>query len=66
MTSNLQRQTLQLAQRHGGSFVSALAAAGLLADPLNRNRLFDAYPELELKYGPSSSFWMDQQEVSHG
>lgn len=72
VTSTLQQQTLQLASQYGGSFFASLAAAGLQADPLNRNRLFEAFPELERRYGPTSPFWTAQPqqaaglEVSHG
>ncbi len=73
MTSNLQLQTLYVAVKYGGDFASRLAAAGLKADPLNRNRLFDAFPELEEKYGPTGPFWAlqaaienQQQETAHG
>lgn len=66
VTSTLQQQTLQLASQYGGSFFASLAAAGLRADPLNRNRLFEAFPELERRYGPTSPFWTKSLEVSHG
>jgi hypothetical protein len=73
VTSTLQHHTLLLAARFGGSFVASLAAAGLHADPLNRNRLMAAFPELEASYGPTSPFWASHavapttaQEVSHG
>jgi len=52
-----QIKTLSLAIRYGGDFTAALATAGLKADPLNRNRLFEAFPELERSYGPTSPFW---------
>jgi hypothetical protein len=73
MISTLQHQTLLLAAKYGGSFVASLATAGLFADPLNRNRLFAAFPELEASYGPTSRFWASnaceqpiRQEVRHG
>ena len=73
MTSNLQLQTLFVAVKYGGDFFSRLAAAGITADPLNRNRLLEAFPELESSYGPTGPFWalqaaieIQQQETTHG
>jgi hypothetical protein len=42
------------ASEYGGSFFKALAEAGLKADPINRERLVLAFPELYATYGPSS------------
>ena len=46
--------TFTTAVQYGGSFIRALAAAGLKADPTNRIRLLDAFPELVTSYGPAS------------
>jgi hypothetical protein len=43
------------AVEYGGSFFKALAAAGLKADPSNRDRLFRTWPELSATYGPASN-----------
>ena len=45
-----------LMQSHGGSFVNAIAQALRVADPVNRQRLLDAFPDLVKKYGPTSDF----------
>jgi 2-oxo-4-hydroxy-4-carboxy--5-ureidoimidazoline (OHCU) decarboxylase len=40
----------------GGNFERHLAAACLAADPDNRQRLLDAFPSIEAKYGPAADF----------
>jgi hypothetical protein len=50
-----------LMQSHGGSFVGAIAQALRVADPVNRQRLLDAFPDLVEKYGPTSQFMMPQE-----
>jgi len=50
-----QHWTLMTAAEYGGSFFKALAAAGLKADPSNRDRLFKTWPELSATYGPASN-----------
>ena len=40
----------------GGSFVSTLAQALRYADPNNRERLLNAFPELVQRYGPNGMF----------
>jgi hypothetical protein len=52
---------LCLMQSHGGSFVGAIAQALRVADPVNRQRLLDAFPDLVEKYGPTSQFMKPQQ-----
>ena len=37
-------------QRHGGGFVKALGAALMQADPNNRNRIMEAFPEYWTQY----------------
>ena len=46
--------TFQTAISYGGGFYHALAAAGIKADPRNKQRLLDAFPELRATYGPTS------------
>ena len=48
-------------QSHGGSFVNAIAQALRVADPVNRQRLLDAFPDFVEKYGPTSEFMKPQQ-----
>jgi 2-oxo-4-hydroxy-4-carboxy--5-ureidoimidazoline (OHCU) decarboxylase len=50
-----------LMQSHGGSFVNAVAQALRVADPVNRQRLLDAFPDLVKKYGPTSEFMKPRQ-----
>lgn len=50
-----------LMQSHGGSFVNAIAQALRVADPVNRQRLLDAFPDLIEKYGPTSQFMKPKQ-----
>ena len=47
--------TLATACQYGGSFYQALGHAGLKADPGNRQRLLDAFPELVATYGTASN-----------
>jgi 2-oxo-4-hydroxy-4-carboxy--5-ureidoimidazoline (OHCU) decarboxylase len=48
-------------EKYGGSFVSSIAQALRYADPSNRQRLLDAFPDLVEKYGPNTKF----VEVTH-
>ena len=41
---------------HGGHFYRKLAEAALAADPINRAKIFRAFPQLTEKYGPESPF----------
>jgi len=63
MTSTQLHAMITLMDQYGGSFVSALAQALRYADPNNRQRLLDAFPDLVAKYGPSSSFAQARQTV---
>jgi len=40
----------------GGAFVSSLARAMRYADPTNRNRLLNAFPDVIERYGPNGMF----------
>jgi hypothetical protein len=46
--------TLATASQYGGSFYQALGQAGLKADPGNKRRILDAFPELVATYGTAS------------
>ncbi len=46
--------TFQTAKQHGGGFISRLADAGLVADPSNRQALFQAFPQLLHCFGPQT------------
>jgi hypothetical protein len=52
---------ITLMDQYGGSFVSAIAQALRYADPTNRQRLLDAFPELVAKYGPDTKFAQTKQ-----
>lgn len=56
MTPNEFTQLICTMEARGGSFVSALAQALRYADPTNRKRLLDAFPDIVQKYGPNSMF----------
>jgi hypothetical protein len=43
-------------EKYGGSFVKALAEAFKVADPTNRQKLIDAFPNYVNEYGPNSQF----------
>ena len=45
-----------LMETYGGTFVSHLATALRYADPVNRQKILDALPEIVEKYGPTSQF----------
>ena len=47
--------------KYGGKFVSTMANALRYADPTNRQRILDAFPDLVQRYGPGSAF---QQPVA--
>lgn len=49
--------TIRTAHHYGGSFLSKVAEAALNADPRNRDRVLDAFPEIVAKYGPGSAFY---------
>jgi len=57
MTTTETYWTLQTARIYGGGFLSRLAEAGILADPSNRQRLLDAFPEIEQCYGPDTHLY---------
>ena len=52
-----------LMQSHGGSFVNSIAQALRVADPVNRQRLLDAFPDLVERYGPTSDFMKPKQFI---
>ena len=46
----------QAMAKYGGKFVSTMANALRYADPTNRQRILDAFPDLVKSYGPGSVF----------
>lgn len=57
MTQTEVIQMFHIAQVHGGSFISKLADAGLVADPDNVAKILRTWPELQGKYGPGGIHW---------
>lgn len=54
MTDSDRYWTFITCSQYGGNFFQSLAAAGLKADPINRERLLNAFPEIYATYGPAS------------
>lgn len=54
MTDSDRYWTFITASQYAGSFFTALAQAGIKADPINRERLLMAFPEIYATYGPAS------------
>ncbi len=48
--------TLLCMERFGGTFCTKLAAAMRYADPSNRQKILNAFPEIVEKYGPTGPF----------
>ena len=63
MTSTQLTSMIALMDQYGGSFVSSIAQALRYADPTNRQRLLDAFPDLVAKYGPGTKFAQARQTV---
>ena len=57
MTEKQIRATIRTARHYGGSFLGTVAEAALNADPRNRDRILDAFPEIIATYGPGSAFY---------
>jgi len=56
LTSEQFHRLLGTVRHNGGSFSVKLADCLAAADPINRQRLLDAFPELIERYGPESIF----------
>ena len=56
LTSEQFHSMLGTMRRNGGSFSVKLADCLAAADPSNRQRLLDAFPEIIERYGPESIF----------
>jgi 2-oxo-4-hydroxy-4-carboxy--5-ureidoimidazoline (OHCU) decarboxylase len=61
MASTQLTSMITLMDQYGGSFVSSIAQALRYADPTNRQRLLDAFPDLVAKYGPGTKFAQAKQ-----
>jgi len=56
MTSTELYRMTETMTKYGGKFVSTMADALRYADPTNRGRILDAFPDLVQRYGPGSAF----------
>lgn len=56
MTTTDLASTLERMRRYGGNFCTHLANTTAAADPGNRQRLLNAFPEVFQKYGPNGPF----------
>jgi hypothetical protein len=63
MTSTQLSSMITLMDQYGGSFVSSIAQALRYADPTNRQRLLDAFPDIVAKYGPGTKFAQVKQPI---
>ena len=50
-------------ERFGGTFTANLAAAIRFADPSNRQRIWDAFPDILEKYGPNGMFQRTAESI---
>lgn len=60
MTEHQIHFTLITMRKYGGHFFRLLAEAALHADIDNRSRVFNAFPEIIVTYGPQSAFYSEQ------
>lgn len=65
MTPNEFQATLLCMERFGGTFTTSLAAALRFADPSNRQRIWDAFPEMLETYGPAGKFQQPKETIPH-
>lgn len=57
MTEKQIQATVKTAHHYGGAFLSKVAEAAMHADPRNRDRVLDSFPEIVAEYGPGSAFY---------
>ena len=50
-------KTFEAASRFGGSFMKAIAVAGLHADPDNVGKILRTWPNIKQQYGPGTPFY---------
>jgi hypothetical protein len=53
-------KTFEVASRFGGSFMEAIAVAGLHADPDNVGKILRTWPNIKQQYGPGTPFYEDE------
>lgn len=49
--------TFKSAEKHGGSFMTHLARAGIAADPVNRALILRTWPKIYQTYGPGNALY---------
>ena len=49
--------TFKSAEKHGGSFMTHLARAGIAADPTNRALILRTWPKIYTAYGPGNALY---------
>lgn len=59
MNSMQQHHTLLTTLHYGGNFYRELAKAAIVADPDNKARIFAAFPDLEILYGPNGGLYSE-------
>tara|TARA_B100001093_G_C26757767_1_gene984218 strand:+ start:588 stop:809 length:222 start_codon:yes stop_codon:yes gene_type:complete len=62
MTTEELMETIDRMETYGGSFIRSMAKTLFFADPINSKKILDAFPEIQLTYGPNSNFHL--QEVA--
>jgi hypothetical protein len=65
MTPSEFHATLLCMEQYGGTFCTNLAAALRYADPSNRQKIWDAFPEILEKYGPTGPFQKTREAILH-
>jgi len=53
-------KTFEVASRFGGSFMKAIAVAGLHADPDNVGKILRTWPNIKQQYGPGTPFYEEE------
>jgi len=53
-------RTFEVATRFGGSFMKAIALAGLHADPDNVGKILRTWPSIKQQYGPGTPFYEEE------
>ena len=57
MTDTEVLNTFKTAEKHGGSFMTHLARAGIAADPTNRALILRTWPKIYQTYGPGNALY---------
>ena len=60
MTNHELTDTIDRMETYGGLFMRSMAKTLGFADPINKKKILDAFPEIQSKYGPNSSFHLQE------